>query len=447
MDRNHNSGAVRGSMVVAISLMIAGCSPSLPSFPSSLNPFGEKDEIVPGERIPVLPKAAQNVDGGTAAIGAAIAMNDWSQPGGNAANAPGNVALASSGGSSVFRARVSKGAGKKDVRASAPPIVHGGQIFVYDATGTVTALSGGGGKSWSTSLKPEKEKSVVTGGGIAAEGNMIVAATGFGEVASLNIGNGERIWSYDLDAPAKSAPTLAGGKVYVVTVTNVLHAINTADGSEAWTFPGIPETEGVVSAASPAVVGSTVIVPYSSGEVIAFDAESGDLKWADAVVRASRTRAISGLTDVSASPVVVDGLVYASGVSGRTIAVNLSSGERVWELNIGGEATPAVSGNALFLIDLEDNLVAVEKDSGNVIWRTALPVIRKKRKFSTWTGPTLAGGTLWSVSSDKSMIAVDPATGQIVSDRKLQSAAYMKPIAAGGRLYVLAGDGSLQAFQ
>ena len=67
-----------------------------------------------------------------------------------------------------------------------------------------------------------------------------------------------------------------------------------------------------------------MVVPYSSGEVTAFNADDGTLKWADAVVRSTRTLAVSGLTDVAASPVIYDGIVYATGVSGRTIAVRVS---------------------------------------------------------------------------------------------------------------------------
>ncbi len=437
--------ASTGIALAVIVPILGGCL-SIPSSVSDLMPFSKKEEIVPGERRSALPAAVDNVSGGTASISSAVAMNDWSQPGGNAANAPGHVALAGGGGASVFRAKVMDG-GKKAVRASAPPLVHGGQIFVYSATGTVSGLSGGGGRSWSVSLKPEKEKSAVPGGGIAASSGTIFAATGFGEVAALSAANGSKIWSYDLGAPARSAPTAAGGKVYVVTVNNVLHAINMADGTEAWTFPGIPETAGVLSGASPAVSGNTVVVPYSSGEVTAFSTADGDLKWADAVIRSSRTRAISGLTDVAASPVIVGDVVYATGVAGRTIAVKLASGERVWEKNIGSSATPAVSGNALFLVDLDDNMVAMERSSGNILWRTALPVIRKKRFYSTWTGPTLAGGALWAVSNDKQLLSVDPATGQLLGNRKLQASAYQKPIAVGGRLYVLSGDGALTAYQ
>jgi outer membrane protein assembly factor BamB len=435
---------VASLLAVGLVAVLAGACSGL----SGMNPFSRKEKLMPGEREAVLPQATDEVAGGTPAVGAAAGASDWSTSGGNAANAPGNVGLASTSATAGWRTHVVEAAGKKNVRPTMPPLVYGGRIFVYDASGTVTSLSPGGTRQWSVSLAPQGEqKSRTTGGGIAASGNAIYAATGFGELVALDAASGNRLWTFTMSAPARSAPTAAGGKVYVVSATNVLHAVNQADGKEAWQFPGIPETAGVVSAASPAVSGDTVVVPYSSGEVAAFSATSGEAKWADAVVRSSRTFAVSGFSDVAASPVIYDGVVYATGVAGRTIAVRLSNGDRIWEQNIGSSSTPAVSGNAIFVVDLGDNLVAMERSSGKVFWRTALPVIRKKKFYSVWTGPTLAGSLLWAVSNDGRMVGVDAGTGNIVVDKKLPSPAYIKPIAAGGQLLVLSADGSLAAYQ
>ena len=141
------------------------------------------------------------------------------------------------------------------MRPSVPPLVYGGRIFVYDTSGTVTSLAPGGGKAWSVSLAPEGEKSRAAGGGIAASGTAIFAATGYGELVALDAATGTQLWTFKMSAPAHSAPTAAGGKVFVVSATNVLHAVNQADGTEAWQYPGIPETAGVLSAASPAFSG------------------------------------------------------------------------------------------------------------------------------------------------------------------------------------------------
>ena len=394
-------------------LGLAGCS--VADRITDINPFKKEEAPMPGDRRSVLTGggdslAGATLSGGTASISAAVALSDWSQPGGNAANAPGNVSLSGGDGAALWRAKTSAKVSKKGVRASAPPLSVGGRYYVYDAGGTVTALAGAGGRQWSVSLKPEDENSLTTGGGIAAAGNVILAATGYSELVALDAATGGRAWTYDMREPARGAPTAAGGKVYVVSVTNVLHAVNIADGSEAWTYAGIPETAGVLSAASPAVAGNTVVVPYTSGEVIAFDAGTGEPKWSETVIRAIRTSAVSGLSDVSASPVISNGVVFATGVSGRTIAVKLSNGERLWEANIGSAYTPAVSGNAVFLIDLDDNLVALDRSSGKSFWSTRLPVVRKKRFFSVWAGPTLAGNALWAVSNDGRLTSIEPAT-------------------------------------
>src|SRR5215207_3274554 len=313
--------------VLAVGLLVVlvgGCSSI-----TGVNPFTKKEKLLPGDRQAVLPQAASQVTGGTPAVGGATAMADWSQAGGNAANAPGNVSLGGTSGAAVWRVRVIESAGKKNIRPAAPPLVYGGRIFVYDAAGTVTSLSPGGGRQWSVSLTPEDEKkSRTTGGGIAASGNAIYAASGFGELVALDAATGDRIWTFKMGAPARSAPTASGGKVFVVSATNVLYAVNAADGTEAWQYPGIPESAGVLSAASPAASGDIVVVPYTSGEVIGFNAVTGDAKWSDAVIRSTRTMAVSGITDVAASPVLYQGVVYATGVSGRTIAVRVSDGER-----------------------------------------------------------------------------------------------------------------------
>ncbi len=434
-------------VLTAASILLTGCIGQTFDAIGSVNPFRSEDDVLAGERRSVNPTPIDEMSDGQPVIAAAAPLNQWSQPGGNARNSPGHVSLSGGSGAQVWRARAVVDSGRRAVRSAAPPLIIDGRVFVYGARGTVTALSTGGGKQWSVSLKPEDENSASGGGGIAAGGNEIIAATGYGEVVSLNAGSGSRLWTYDLKAPARSAPTVAGGRIYVVSVTNVLHAINLEDGSEAWVAPGAGESASVLSAASPAVSGNTVVAPFSSGEIAAFDVKDGQLKWVDAVVRSSRTLAVSGLTNVAASPVIVDGVVYATGVAGRTIAVSVSKGERLWEQNIGGAYTPVVSGNAVFLIDLQDNIIALDRKTGKTFWRSALPVVRKKRFFSVWAGPALAGGALWMVSNDGKIASVDPATGNLLSSRELGAKAYSKPTAAAGQLYVLAGDGSLIALR
>ena len=239
--------------------------------------------------------------------------------------------------------------------------------------------------------------------------------------------------------PSRSAPTAAAGKVFVVTSDNRVVALNAGDGAQAWDYRGIQETTGVLGAASPAVSGDLVVVPYSSGEITAFKASSGDPVWAEALIRSQQFTSVSGISDVAARPVIDNGLVYAVSVSGRMVAVDLRTGDRVWQRNLASSQMPVSAGQTVYVVDLSGQLVALSRSGGQVRWVTQLPGGRKVR----WNGPVLAGGQLWLTSSEGILAAVNAISGQITSQTKLGDPTYMAPVVAGGRMYVLTDKGGL----
>ncbi len=448
------SAIVRGTKVrkmfamAGIAVLLAstaGCS-SVGDAVGSFNPFREKEKILPGERKPILASTDPVIDPAagakTVSVPGASAFGEWSQPGGNALNDPGHVSLSDGAN---WRTSAGEAGGGRNLAVTAAPLVYGGRAFVYDPNGNVTSMSlGNGGRIWRTSLKPEGERSAVPGGGIAAADGRIFAATGYRQVVALDAGSGAQAWAKELDDPARGAPTVANGKVYVVTANQVLYALSAADGTELWSYRGIPETAGLLSNASPAVAGNLVVVPYSSGEIVAFDAGSGKLKWLDTVVRGSRTSAVAALNDVAARPVVHDGIVYATGISGRMVAVKLANGERIWETNVGSASTPVVAGEAIFVVDMSERVLALSRRNGELMWATQLPAGEKKKR-ERWSGPSLAGGSLWVASSKGNLYALNPATGQITGTRAMSAPVYTSPIAASGSLFVLSGNGTLTA--
>lgn len=433
--------------------VLAGCG-SVSDVASSLNPFSEREKILQGERKDLFADSGI-ADGvrGTANVPGPSGLSDWSQAGGNAANNPAHASLAGNGGK-LWRTSVGSGGGggltsfgTSTPRLAARPIVYQGRVIVYEQNGDVSALSlANGGRLWSVKLRPEGEKDIATGGGIAADSGRIFAATGYGTLVALDAASGQQLWTKTLEGPARSAPTAEGGRVFGVTQTNQVYAVNQEDGADLWSYAGIPEIAGLLSVANPAVSGGTVVVPFSSGEVMALDVKEGTPLWIDAVNRSYRTQALSGLADVTASPVIANGVVYATSIVGRTIAVSLKTGERIWEQDAGSVHTPVIAGDAVFLIDLQDRLVALDRKEGTPIWSTQLPIVRTKKKRSNWAGPVLAGGALWMLSSDGKMSRVDPANGTIAWTRDVSEKVFVTPVTADGRLIAISSGGNVVAF-
>lgn len=430
--------------LLAGALALAGCETV-----SDLNPFS-KDTVLPGEREALFDStdAAREASSGTASIGSASSVT-WTQGAGNAANDPGNVAASITGGR-AWRASVGGSGGgmfSGSVRIAARPVTDGSRIFIYSQNGDVTALSSSGGRLWRRSLRPEGENDVASGGGVAVDNGRVYAATGYGQLAALDAASGAVLWSKDISAPARQAPAASGGTVFAVTQTGEVHALAQADGEERWVYAGIAESAGLLAFANPAIAGGTVVVPFTSGEVMALDIKSGEPKWIEGVTRSYRTRAVSGLSDVSASPVISGDTVYASGISGRLVASRLKTGERLWEQDVGSQHTPIVSGNAIFLIDIESRLVAINRKTGEPLWRTVLPNVegRKKSRIN-WAGPVLANGVLVAASSDGRLARVDAASGRLLGSAETSEDVYVTPIIAGGRMVVITSKGDVVAF-
>jgi len=257
-------------------------------------------------------------------------------------------------------------------------------------------------------------------------------------VVALDPSSGKILWSERFELPFRMSPTAAKGKIFVVNSESQLYCLSNEDGRQLWTARGLPEAATMLSNASPAVSGDTVVVPYPSGELLAFNIANGKPKWAE-----SLTRAQSGTsrTEVgnTAAPAIAGGTVYAVSGAGRLIATDLASGSRRWSLEISANQPPWVAGEAVFVVDRSGKLVAVQRDTGEIAWVANLPRARY------WNGPVLAGGKVWLVSNEGLMVGVNPKTGKVATKRDLGEDVYIAPVVAAGQMYVLTDDADLLA--
>lgn len=410
------------------------------------NPF-KKDEIrLPGERISIAkPQSEIKVDAQVAKIPIVLSApkknTDWTQPGGTASNAPGHLQLGG-GLSSLWRADIGDGSSDKG-RLTAVPIVYQNRIFTLDAEARVSAISAsGGGRIWRVDLTPENEKGQEGyGGGIAVDSGRLYVTTGFGTVVALNPANGEIIWNRKMNIPIRSSPTAANGKVYFVTTESRMFVLDGKDGTQLWTYRGIPEPANLLSNVSPAISGNHLVVPYPSGDVIAYNiggAGGGKRLWVESLARGRRGSSMGTLSD-PARPVIDRGVVFAVGHGGRMIATAVDSGARLWTKSIASTQTPWASGNLVFVVDTKGKLLALTRKEGYIRWATDLP------PGGTWNGPVLASGRLWLVSSSGQMVGVDAKTGQVSTQRDIGDSVHIAPVIASGRMYILSDEARLYA--
>ena len=132
------------------------------------------------------------------------------------------------------------------------------------------------------------------------------------------------------------------------------------------------------------------------------------------------------------------------------VAMELITGQRMWELNLAGIATPWVSGDWVFVVTDDAKLMAIARTAGKIRWITQLPAFHKAKSKSgaiSYTGPILAGGRLIVASSEGALMFVDPDHGAVQGQTNLKAGVSLSPVVANNMLYVLDDDGRLHAFR
>jgi len=416
--------------------------------------FVAKEERLPGQRIAILatdrglqpdPQIADQ----PVRLAEPYVNPAWTQAGGSPAHAMYHLALSESP-RRVWTADVGDGSGD-DRQLLAQPLVVENVVYTMDSLSLVTAFDAATGHViWRRNLEPEDEDDGYFGGGIAYDNGRIYVSTGFARVFALDAGTGEVVWQTAVAAPVRAAPTATEGRVFVVTLDNQTVALAAEDGATLWTHNGLQEDADLIGGASPAVSGSTVVAPYSSGEIVGLLAENGRVLWSDSLSAVARVDPLGDIAQIRGAPVIDRGIVFAISHAGRMIAIDLRQGVRAWEAEVGGVEMPWVGGDYVFAVTTDAQLVALTRREGRVRWVLPLPRYEDpndQQNAIQWAGPVLASDRLILAGSNGQALSISPYTGEVLGAIELPGDVRIAPVVAGGSLYFVTDGGTLVAYR
>lgn len=155
------------------------------------------------------------------------------------------------------------------------------------------------------------------------------------------------------------------------TLKGEVIALDSSDGEEQWRSRVTSEV-----LAAPASNGDIVVVQTQDDRLIAFDASTGSQRWI-----VENTPAVLTLRGTGA-PLVTNRLVVAGLSSGKVIAVDAQRGLPVWEQRIAipqgrSELERVVdidgglllSGGTVYAVSYQGRVAAMDLESGRVLWQ------------------------------------------------------------------------------
>lgn len=439
----------RRHAVLGVALLLAACS-------GDGSWFGGDDEVpLPGERVAVMLLERQLTADPSLAdlpirLPPPVVNPDWPQSGGLPSHAMHHLA-ANDDLKLAWSADIGSGS-SGDSQLLARPVVADGRVYTMDAEGLISAFKvSDGQRLWQVEPDGLDTGGGLLGGGLAYNSGWLFAALSSGEVLGLNATNGTEIWRQRLALPLRAAPTVAQGRLIVVSADNQLYALDGQTGRPTWRHAGFFEGTGLLGGPSPAVSDGVVVVPYSSAEVFALRLDNGRPLWSDTVQRPRRTEALAQINDIDGDPVIEGDLVYVAGYGGQMAAIELRRGVRAWDLDLGSTQAPWLAGDFIYLLTTRDEVVCLLRENGRIRWVSPLPRLTDPDDPAStpiaWTGPILVGDRLLIAGSNRQALTMSPYNGEILGRLDLPGPVLVPPVAAGGTVYILTEDAQLLAYR
>jgi outer membrane protein assembly factor BamB len=448
---------VSAAIVAVAGLAVGGCS-------TIRNPFHRASPVTTeaGQRISLLElneqlKVSETLKGQDFFLPPPQPQAEWPLPGGSPEQSVEHVEAAPDFQIAWRRSFGLKSGRRADVMA--PPIVADGKIFVMDAAATLSAHDARtGAELWRDNLRPKVKKGDREGfgGGIAYDGGKLYVSSGFRLVAEVDAQTGAVGWVARTDAPIHDAPTIAGGRIYVVDVDDELLTFNAATGAPDWTYQALTEPARMLVASSPAVSNDTIVASFASGELVALRSDNGTELWNQPLSHTTRTNALSEIRDIAGRPVIYKGDVFAVSHADVMAVTDLRTGAVRWQLPVSATTSPWPAGDVVYVVDQSGEVICAARDSGQLYWITDLnapaPAAKRgkkpsKRVRAAWSGPILASNRLITVSDKGEALALNPKTGAIEKRLKLGDDSLLNPIAANGLIYIATQKADLIAIR
>ncbi len=376
--------------------------------------------------------------------------SQWTHKNGDTAHQVSNPALGVTL-THLWSQKIGTGNGKKN-HISSDPIIAQGRIFTLDASGHVRAFGLTGAPQWSKDLSPawDKGKSV-SGGGLAYGNGVLVATTGSGEVIAIDPASGAVKWRQRTNAAIPSAPVVINGEAIAVTLDNKAIALDLITGRIRWQIQSGGSVTGLAGSGAPAALGDFVALPFASGELVGANTSTGARVWSAAVSGGRKGLARGIVGAISGDPVISGKTVYAANQFGRLISIDMKTGARNWTVNDGSYSPVWVAGGAVFVVTDGFKLKRLSAATGAEIWAVKLPGYLKQGKRQktayVYYGPVMAGNRLIVAGSDGNTRSFNPSTGAALGVVKIQGGAASQPAIVNGVMYILSGNGQLQAFK
>ena len=260
-------------------------------------------------------------------------------------------------------------------------------------------------------------------------------------------------WKFSTGAYVISSPVVVGQTVFVGSTNGQLYALDRATGVKRWAFQAHARI-----ASTPAVSNGVVYVLSYDDTLYAIDAATGQAKWRFGTAGEHRYTATflhgtlpkhEAMPDpydtYLSSPAVWNGVVYFGSGDSHVYALDAQSGALRWKHATGNvvHSSPAIVDRTVYIGGWDTFFYALDATTGNERWRfkTGNDTV-EHNQIGIPSSPAVVAGVVYFGCRDSHVYAVDAKSGK-EHWRRHNGGSWVisSPAVANGKVYYTTADG------
>ena len=352
-----------------------------------------------------------------------------------------------------WKNKVGKGLGSKYIRLQ--PLVVADRVVAADAYGVVAAFDRfSGEKIWQQQVGEverrasgldrflDRSDSGFVSGGVGGGEGLALLGTTRGNVIALALSDGTEQWRTYVGSEIGAQPVAAQGRVFAHTIDGELIAFDAETGDKLWSYSSQVPLLTLRGTSTPVTGRDVVYTGFASGKVVALRANNGEPIWEQRIMLPEGRSELERIVDVDAAPLVTGNSVYAQAYQGRMMRILARDGRPRWEADVSSFLNLAEGYGQVYAVEEKDTVTALDQERGEVTWQHDLLARR------ALTAPLAYSNYLVVGDAQGYMHVMAQRDGRMMGREKVNGKGLRTPfVLADGTFFVLDNAGGLHAYK
>ena len=238
-------------------------------------------------------------------------------------------------------------------------------VIFFDDKGSILKFDNFSKLIWKKNYYTKAEKKSKPILFFANNKNTLVVADSIAKYYAININNGELLWSKNNSAPFNSQVKIYKDKFFAIDFENILRCYSIKDGTELWQVKTDQSFIKSQKKLSLVIVDHNVYFNNSIGDVSAVNIASGDLLW-------QTPTQSSGIYEeaffLKTSDLIANNnSILLSNNKNEFFSLDIKRGNLNWKQKVNSNIRSTLVDNIIFAISMEGFLIIIDNQSGNII--------------------------------------------------------------------------------